>query len=247
VPRDGDARAGGRRAVITRTQRRLIGAETEPGLEPPETTGARSGFLTATLAALLLAALLASIHVWRSTATGADLHVRADGDVPVVLCVVHGAQARCVGKDEQLAGRVDGGAPAVCGLADRRLAPACPPGRECVFENVAPASAFGLVLLEPKAPVFGVPRNRVIDTAVLTRGDAGAAARIAAGVQELARCFAPTDSPESGDVILNGGACERTPCRLRQSRVRIAADPVRAATDGSTPSQGGNPHRSGGG
>jgi hypothetical protein len=231
--------------VITRAQRVLIGAGMEPSLDPRETPSAR--FLTSALAAVLLLALLASIHIWRSPATGTDLHVQTDGEVPVVLCVVDGAHARCVSRDEELAGRIDGGAPALCGLADRRLDSACPVGRECVFSKAAPAGAFGVVLLEPRSPAFGVPRNRVIDTAVLTRGDAGAAARIAAGVQELARCFAPSDVPESGDVILNGSACERTPCRFRHSRVRIATGPVRATNGRTTPPDSGDPIRSGGG
>jgi len=233
--------------VITRTQRGLIGAEMEPSLEPRETPSPHSGFVTSALAAVLLLALLASIYVWRSTAAGADLHVQTDGDVPLVVCVVDGAHARCVARDEELAGRIDGGAPAVCGLADRRLDSACPAGRECVFSKAAPAGAFGLVLLEPRSPAFGVPRNRVIDTAVVTRGDASAAARIAAGVQELARCFAPSDAPESADVILNGGACERAPCRLRHSRVRIATGPVRAANGPPAPRDSGDPIHSGGG
>ena len=233
--------------MITRAQRGLIGAEMEPSLEPRESSSRRARFLTSALAAVLLLALLASIHVWRSTATGADLHVQTDGDVPLVLCVVDGAHARCVARDEELAGRIDGGAPALCGLADRRLDSACPAGRECVFAKAAPEGVFGLVLLEPRSPAFGVPRNRVIDTAVITRGDAGAAARAAAGVRELARCFAPSDAPESSDVILNGGACERTPCRLRHSRVRIATSPVRAANGPSTPRDSGDPVRSGGG
>jgi hypothetical protein len=203
--------------------------------------------LITALAAILLLALLASSHVWRAEATGGDLHVLADDEVPVVLCVVDGAHARCVGRSEEVAGRIDGGAPAVCGLADRRLDSACPPGRECVFARVAPAGAFGVVLLEPRSPAFGVPRNRVIDAAVLTRGDASAAARIAAGVQEIARCFAPSDAPDASDVVLHGGACERTPCRLRHSRVRIAADPARAAHAPSAPPEAGGPTRSEGG
>jgi hypothetical protein len=233
--------------VITRARRTTIGAETSPSLDGQEAASPRARFVTAVLAAALLIALLASIDLWRPTATGADLHVQVDGDVAAVLCVVDGAHARCLARPEALAGRLDGGAPALCGLADRRLDSACPAGRECVYANAAPAGAFGLVLLEARSPAFGVPRNRIIDTAVLARGDAGTAARIAAGVQAVARCFAPSDPTESSDVILNGSACERTPCRLRHSRVRIAANPVRAADGRSTPPGSGAPMRSGGG
>jgi hypothetical protein len=221
----------------------LIGAETNP-IAGAREAPPRASVLTATVAVILLLSLLASIHLWRSAATGADLHVLPDGAVPVVVCVVGGTHARCLTGSDEIAGRIDGGARSLCGLANRRLDPACAPGRECGFAKAAPAGAFGLVLLAPRSPAFGVPRNRVIDTAVLARGDAPAAERIAAGVQQIARCFAPSDTSDPTDVVLHGGACERTPCRLRHSRVRIAADSTRAP---SVPPEGGDPTRSAGG
>jgi hypothetical protein len=88
-----------------------------------------------------------------------------------------------------------------------------------------PADAFGLVLLEPQPPLFGVPRHRLIDAAVLAE-DASAALEVAVSVRSLARCFAPSGSvPEPALLApaLSRRACEDGPCRLHHASVRVAA------------------------
>lgn len=204
-----------------------IGAATWPPPSPPgdaaAAPGTAAGFLMAALAGVLLLSVLAGIRVSRPGTGGADIHVSPDDDVAVVLCVVDAAgQGRCFGKDGVLAGALDGRSPALCGLADRPLASPCPGGGACAFRQVAvPSDAFGLVLLEPRPPLFGVPRHRLIDAAVLAPDAPVAAPQIAAGVQRLARCFAPS-APPPVEVDLVRRACEPGPCRLHHSSVRVA-------------------------
>ena len=188
--------------------------------------GTGSGrFVLAALAAALALSLLAGVHASRPSAADADIQVVVDGDTAVVLCVVDAAgQARCFSRDEVVVGALHGGGAAVCGMTDRRLASPCPGGRECAFPRVAVAAdAFGLVLLEPRAPLFGVPRHRLVDAAVLAPDPAAVSPQIAVGVRTLARCFAPLGPPaEVPGITLSRQACEAGPCRLHHSSVRIA-------------------------
>jgi hypothetical protein len=168
------------------------------------------------------------VHVSRPGAADADIYVYPDRDIAMVLCVVDAlGQARCFGKDAVLAGSVNGKSPAVCGMAARPLASPCPPGRECAFRRVTvPADAFGLVLLEPQPPLFGVPRHRLIDAAVLTRDASAASLEVAASVRSLARCFAPSGSAPEPALLapaLSRRGCEDRPCRLHHASVRVAA------------------------
>jgi len=189
--------------------------------------GAASGrFVLVALAAVLALSLVAGIANLagsKPSPADADIRVAVDGDAPVVLCVVDAAgQARCFGRNATVAGAIDAGAgPAICGLADRPLASPCAAGGECRFPQVAAsADAFGLVLLEPRPPLFGVPRNRLIDAAVLAPDAAAVPPRLAAGVQSLARCFAP--AAEALEVPLSRPACVNGACRLAHSSVTVA-------------------------
>jgi len=183
-------------------------------------------FVLAALAAVLALSLVAGIARLagsKPSAADADVHVTADGDAAVVLCVVDAVgQARCFGRDATVAGAIDGGAgPAICGLADRALASPCAGGRECRFARVAAsADAFGLVILEPRPPLFGVPRNRLVDATVLTPDAAAPPPQIAAAVRSLARCFAP--AAEARDLALSRPLCANGACRLGHSSVTIA-------------------------
>lgn len=229
--------------MTTRLRRGSLAAQTLPDPRPHGGTavawGAAPGFLMAVLASTLILSMLAGIHVSRPSAAGAGIHVFPDGGVAVVLCVVDAAaQARCFAKDDVLAGALDGTSPALCGLADRPLTSPCPAGRECAFPQVAmSADAFGLVLLEPRAPLFGVPRHRLVDAVVLAPEGGAAPPQIAAGVRSLARCFAPSAPPPSIETVLARRACENEPCRLRHSSVRVDARRPWPARDQLVPPQ----------
>lgn len=202
-----------------------IGAETTPPTAGPAASA--RGFWLAALAALLLLGVLASVHLTRPPAADADIQVVADGDVPVVLCVVDtAAQARCFAKDRVLSGTLHGTLPTVCGLADRPIESPCSSG-QCSFPSSVPASeAFGVVLLEPRPPLFGVPRHRLIDAAVIAPGHAATdTADLTQRVQHFARCFAPSASPVETEVSQR--ACENGACRLPHSSLHVT--PKRAA------------------
>jgi len=182
--------------------------------------------LLGAIGAALVLSLLADAHVSRPDAANTDVHVQADGDVSVVLCVVdESSLGRCIGKDAVLSGTLDGATPALCGMAARSLASPCPAGQPCAFRRAAaPSGAIGLVVLEPRPPLFGVPRHRLIDAAVLAHGAASGTAEIAAGVRALARCFAPSGArlDRQLDVARSRDDCEQRACRLQRSRVRVA-------------------------
>lgn len=209
-----------------------IGAETTP--EPSalaHPAAPAHGFWLAALAALLLLAVLASVHLTRPPAAGADIQVLADGNVPVVLCVVDTtSQARCFAKDRVLSGSLDGTVPAVCGLADRPIESPCPSGGECSFPFSVPATeAFGVVVLEPRPPLFGVPRHRLIDAAVIAPGAGADTSDLTQRVQHLARCFAPSATPIESEVSRH--ACENGACRLPHSSLRVTLKRAALASD----------------
>ena len=210
-----------------------IGAETTPDATALSGSATPAhGFWFAALAALLLLAVLASVHLTRPPAAGADIQVLADGNVPVVLCVVDtGAQARCFARDRVLSGTLDGTIPAICGRADRPIESPCPGGGECSFPySLTAADAFGIVLLEPRPPLFGVPRHRLIDAAVIAPGHGAAdAADLTQRVQSLARCFAPSATPVETEVSRH--ACENGACRLPHSSLRVTLKRAALASD----------------
>src|SRR5262245_28304311 len=196
----------------------------KPAASPAAGAPARSArLLVGAIAAAVTLSLVAGTHVSRPDAASADIHVRADGDVAVVLCVVdEDKRGRCLGKDTVLAGTLDGTVPALCGMAARPLASPCPAGRDCAFRRAAPSGPIGLIVLEPRPPSFGVPRHRLVDAAVLAPDAAPGAAEIAASVRALTRCFAPAETKGSTvGVARPRQACEERACRLERSSIRV--------------------------
>ena len=189
--------------------------------------GRASGrFVLIALAAVLALSLVAGLAGSKPRAADADIRVTADGDTAVVLCVIDAAGlARCFGRGSTVAGALDGrDGPAICGVADRPLVSPCPGLRECTFPRATRTpDAFGLVLLEPQPPLFGVPRHRLVDVVVMAPHPAAVPPQLAAGVRTLARCFAPNDpAADAPATTLSRQACESGPCRLHHSSVRVA-------------------------
>ena len=145
---------------------------------PPEladrstrTRAASSGrVLVLVLAGALLVSTLAQIRIAAPGVADADVRVVPDAPVAIVLCVLDSTgRARCHGKSSVVSGAVDGRGAGVCGLADRRLESPCPAGGECVFRGAAPRhEVLGMIVLEARPPLFGMPRHRLVDATVLS-------------------------------------------------------------------------------
>jgi hypothetical protein len=151
----------------------------------------------------------------------------------VMLCVVDAAgRAQCHHRDGVLSSRSDAAGRATCPGADRRLRSPCADASACVFRRVpVPAEGFGLVIVDLEPPLFGVPRHRVLDVAVLSAAplSAGDRSRIAQSIRGLADCLGPaTAGAWSGGepVALPRAPCEGQFCRLAQSRVRLDREPA---------------------
>lgn len=191
--------------------------------------------MTAALLALVgaLIGILTGAHAPLASAVDeADVRIGLDDETAVVLCIVEpDGRARCHHREGVVAGAVDGAAPGICGLADRPLDSPCGRARECAFHRVAvPAELFGLLVLETRRPLFGVPRHTLIDAAVVSRAPpssrASSAPELVGGLQTLARCMAPS---ERGQIEIQPPlrleACQDHPCRLRRSTVQVAVLP----------------------
>jgi hypothetical protein len=212
-------------------------AEASPGLSgrSAEASEASSGrILVLLLAATLLVSTLAQMRAAAPGAGEADLRIVPDEHIAVVLCVLDAAgEARCHGKDGVLTGAVDGRRPSVCGMADRPLNSPCASGEECVFHRVAPrGEVLGLIVLEPRPPLFGVPRHRLVDATVLSPSaqPAPLTTEMARAVVRTARCLAPSgDAPETqaARVLLRHG-CADGPCRLRNSSMQLVLSAARS-------------------
>ena len=118
---------------------------------------------------------------------------------------------------------------ATCPGADDVLRSICPDDKACRFPEVpVPSSPFGLMIVELRAPRFGIPRHAIVDAAVVSglslRSTVLEAARIGQTVRALARCL----SPEAGDDAPHLFSVERTACadgfcQLGQSRVKLSS------------------------
>ena len=118
---------------------------------------------------------------------------------------------------------------ATCPGADDVLRSICPDARTCRFPEVpVPSSPFGLMIVELRAPRFGIPRHAIVDAALVSgpslRSTVPEAARIGQAVRALARCL----SPEASDDAPLLSSVERTSCadgfcQLGQSRVKFSS------------------------
>lgn len=152
----------------------------------------------------------------------------------VMICIVGAdGEARCHHRGGVSPAKVHATGRATCTAASRARSSPCPGGVGCLFAKVSvPSEAFGLLVLKLVPPLFGVPRNSVIDTALVSgaRPSASGSARpsadgepIGPALRALARCLAPPGAGHPPAVrALDRAACETRACELRQSLVTLA-------------------------
>jgi len=201
-------------------------------MTPPTRTRAMASgrILVLTLVLVLAEAMIVStLAQMRNAPPGvaeADVRVVPDTPIGLVLCVIDtSGRARCHGKDG-VTSAAEGRWAGVCGLADQRLESPCA-GGECVFPGAAPrGEALGLILLEARPPLFGMPRHRLVDLSVLSPSPppTPVTREMERAVLRIARCFAPGDrTVEARPVpVLHRRECADGPCRLQHSSVQVA-------------------------
>jgi hypothetical protein len=190
--------------------------------------GSADRLLVLALAGVLLVSTLAQMRTAASGTADVDVRVVPDAPGAVVLCVLDTTgQARCHGKDGVLSGTIDGSLASVCGIADRRLASPCAAG-DCVFRGAASRTeVLGLIVLDARPPLFGMPRHRLVDATVLSPAPPPTplTEEMARAVERVARCFAPSgETPEGppAQVLFRRG-CASSPCRLQHSSLQLVA------------------------
>src|SRR5215510_93427 len=111
------------------------------------------------LLGLLLLSIPASATSSRWSETLDIAMSTAPTGMPVMLCIVDSAgQAQCHHQDGILICRPGVAGGAVCPGGSKRFLSSCPDASQCVFDAVpVPPDAFGLLLLEIRPPLFGVP------------------------------------------------------------------------------------------
>jgi hypothetical protein len=184
------------------------------------------------LLVLLLGLLLLSIPAsatsspWSETL---DIAVStAPTGIPVMLCIVDTAgQTQCHHQDGILTCRPGVADGAVCPGGAKRLLSSCQDATQCVFGAVpVPPDAFGLLLLELRPPLFGVPWHTVVEGVVLTASSRGLSpvehARLQGALHALGRGLAPatpqTQEPFPGTVR---PTCVDRPCQFARSTIQI--------------------------
>ena len=148
----------------------------------------------------------------------------------LMLCVVgmDGA-ARCHHRDGIVSASVaPSAASASCPGADAVLRSPCRAGEGCRFSSVAvPSSTFAMMLVELRAPRFGVPRHVVSDAAVVSRASGFVDAdgrRLEQSMRVMARCLAPGAGDGPRLALVDRGACENDFCKLGNSRVKLSRE-----------------------
>jgi hypothetical protein len=118
---------------------------------------------------------------------------------------------------------------ATCPGADAVLRSICPDAKACRFPEVpVPSSPFGLMIVELRAPRFGIPRHAIVDAAVVSgvslRSTVPEAARIGQAVHALARCLSPEASDDAPRLLsVERTSCADGFCQLGQSRVKFSS------------------------
>jgi hypothetical protein len=148
--------------------------------------------------------------------------------MPVMLCIVDSAgQAQCHHQDGILTCRPGVAGGAVCPGGSKRLLSSCPDASQCVFDAVpVPPDAFGLLLLELRPPLFGVPRHMVVEGVVLSAVSTGLSPvehmRLQAALHALRRGLAPAtpqaQEPFPGTVRT---ICIDHPCQFARSTIQL--------------------------
>jgi hypothetical protein len=147
---------------------------------------------------------------------------------PVMLCIVDTAgQAQCHHQDGILAcrpGIVDG---AVCPGGAKRLLSWCQGVSHCLFDGISvPADAFGLLLLELRPPVFGVPRHTVVEEVILSASSRGVSpveqAHLQGALYALKRGLTPATPQTQGPFPETGRTtCADRPCQFARSTIQL--------------------------
>jgi hypothetical protein len=149
----------------------------------------------------------------------------------LMLCVVdERGEARCHHQAGVMASRVHAEAGrATCAGADVQLRAPCGGAAACRFSAVPlPAGAFGVLVVELRPMVLGVPRHVVVDRAIVSAGRASGHAfnvgYLTAALGALSSCLAPSAAAaiEVAPLQLDRTACQEGVCALRRTRLRIA-------------------------
>jgi hypothetical protein len=179
--------------------------------------GTRHNIL-ARLCALLLSVVVLSTPVSATSAPWSETVDITVSTAPtgsaVMLCIVDIAgQAQCHHQDGILACRAGIADGAVCPGAAQRLLAVCPDAFQCIFHTVSvPQDAFGLLLLDMHAPLFGVPRHTVVEGVILSASSRvvspGEHRRLQEALHALGRGLTPV-TPQAQAPFLGR---ERTTC-----------------------------------
>jgi hypothetical protein len=159
---------------------------------------------------------------------------------PLMLCVIDSdGAARCHHRHGVISARVQlASEVATCPGADAVLRSVCRDVNACRFPEVpVPSSPFGLMIVELRAPRFGIPRHAIVDAAVVSGVSPGAAVpeapRIGQALRGLARCLSPGRSDDAPRLLsVARTSCEDGFCRLGHSRVKFSSHQRQAAAIG---------------
>jgi len=149
----------------------------------------------------------------------------------LMICVIDSdGGARCYHRGGAISARAKlASGVATCPGADAVLRSVCPDAKACRFPEVpVPSSPFGLMIVELRAPRFGIPRHAIVDAAVVSglslRSTVPEAARIGQAVHALARCLSPEASDHAPRLLSVGRtSCADGFCQLGQSRVKLSS------------------------
>ena len=117
---------------------------------------------------------------------------------------------------------------ATCPGADAILRSVCRDAKACRFQEVpVPSTPFGLMIVELRAPRFGVPRHAIVDAAVVSSVSPESAVpeapEIGQAIHALAHCLSPGPSGSAPRLLSVGrNSCETGFCQLAQSRVKFS-------------------------
>jgi hypothetical protein len=84
-----------------------------------------------------------------------------------------------------------------------------------------------MMIVELRAPRFGVPRHVVSDAAVVSRASEFVDAdgrRLERSMRAVTRCLAPDAGDGPRLALVDRGACENDFCNLNRSRVKLSRE-----------------------
>lgn len=156
-------------------------------------------------------------------AIGSPPAPRAPRDLMICVVDLRG-EARCHHRGGALRSRARAGT-ATCAGAELPLRSRCEGAGGCVFRGVpVPSGAFGLLVVELRPPVLGVPRHVVVDAAAVAGSPRTRDADVAplrGAVGALARCLAAGGAPDTALLRVDRHTCEDGFCGLRRTRFKL--------------------------